>query len=365
MSELERPRRRRRILRKKKVPKDDFEEAKAELLEEEAPAPPVLLPDFPDTALRDPSTGKALPPKIQLAAWDGYWQPGWEIGHYVLHAPKVKGWECIILWGIKGSFKSNREAWLAWIPYRNWDNVWDSFVMIPEEFTELVRQPGRIPVLVWDDVAAWLDSAMYFDNRDLYLKIKRYWQLLRTKISVFICSAPHKGKIAGFIIDDITSEMHCSPRSIYNYNRWAWQMNYKDPRKVNMFPVLIENRRRFRYDTLELPKVFNDEAQHWEPNPDGPYLFPKSEWDRYWARRLELADRSRDNLAQVMEEAFTDEPSLEEIRESAAVNMDAQDYKSLTKAMARVLGYRGSSKDAPPEVWNAFWAEVKKAMNSA
>ena len=311
------------------------------------------LPDFNPALLTD------VPKKIQDAAYDGYWQPGWELPHYILHAPTVVGWECIVIWGIKGSKKSNRESWLQWIGYEgNWDLVWENHVMHPEQFIELVRIPGRIPILVWDDIASWLDSGLYFDNRDLYIKIKRYWHLLRTKISVFICSAPNKGAIAGFILDDMTSEMNCSPRLTFNYDRWGWQMNYKDSHKVDMFPVNIQTRNHFNYLELERPKVLDPETGRMVKNPLGSEPYPQREWDRYWSMRLEYSERGRQNLTDVMKETFKEPPTGQEIGESMVNNMGAVTDKQLKKLAGKIMRSYSPSED--PTLMAEFSSFLRK-----
>lgn len=300
------------------------------------------LPDF-DQRLLDQSD---MPLKIKNAAYDGYWQPGWDLPHYILHEPIVNGWDCIIIWGIKGSKKSNREHWMQWLAYNgDWRQVWANHVMHPEQFIELIRQPGRIPVLVWDDIASWLDSGLYFDNRDLYIKIKRYWHLLRTKISVFICSAPNKAAIAGFILDDITSEMFCSPRLTYNYDRWAWQMNVKDASKVKMFPCNIETRHKFNYLVLEKPRVLNPETGLMEKNPEKPEPYPEREWDYYWKMRLEYSLRGSLNLIEALKQTFNEPPTGQEIGESIVNNMGAVTDKQLRKMASKIMRSTNPSED--------------------
>lgn len=304
---------------------------------------PEGIPNLPDF---NPALLDGVPKKIADAAYDGYWQPGWELPHYILHAPTVVGWECVVIWGIKGSKKSNRESWLEWIGYEgNWDLVWEYHVMHPEQFINVVREPGRIPILVWDDIASWLDSGLYFDNRDLYIKIKRYWHLLRTKISVFICSAPNKGAIAGFILDDMTCEMNLSLRLTFNYDRWAWLMNYKDSHKVDMFPVNIQTRERFNYLELQRPRVLDPETGTMVQNPLGSEPYPPREWDRYWSMRLEYSERGRQNLTEVMTETFKDIPTGQEIGESIVKNMGAITDKQIRSFAAKVMRRHNPSED--------------------
>ena len=300
-------------------------------MDDRLPAPIAQLPNFDEEQLQATPN---MTPRIADAAFDGYWQPGWEILHYFQHAPRINGFENCVVWGPKGSYKSNREVWLAWAVYEDFDKIWDSFVMHPETFIELIRSPGRIPHLTWDDCASYLDSTLYFDDRKLYTKIKRYWWLLRTKISNFVSSTPHKGRMAGFILDDMTSECKCSPRANFNYDRWAWRINYKNSKKVDMFPVNIHQRRRFNYKFLEYSRIYNEETQKLEPDPRMGIWFPKKEWDHYWKMRLEFSERGGKNLEAVMKEAFKEPPDINEIVDSAVKNNNLEKDEDILKFLA-------------------------------
>lgn len=319
--------------------------------------PPAIpdLPDFDEKILE----ANSVPMKIRNAAYDGYWQPGWDLPHYMLHVPKVNGWECQVIWGVKGSKKSNRELWEGWLAYDgNWDLVFENHIMHPEQFIELIRIPGRIPVLVWDDIASWLDSGLYFDNRDLYIKIKRYWHLLRTKISVFICSAPNKAAIASFILEDITSEVHCSPRLTYNYDRWAWKLNLKDASKIDMFPCNIQTRHHFHYLQLEKPRVLDPETGLLIKNPEPPELFPEKQWERYWDMRLEYSERGSRNLVKAMQEIFDEPPTGQEIAESMVKNMGPVTDQQLRSFAGKV--FRNQKPTEDPKLMAELESFLKK-----
>jgi hypothetical protein len=149
----------------------------------------------------------------------GFYEPGWELEDYIINAPIKYRWECFPIWGIKGSYKSNRLMWLLYIMYGNWDLVHKYMVMQPLGFTELLKEKGRIPMIGWDDLGGWFYSHLYFENRQLYTKIKRKWTLMRTKLNVFTATIPRKDEMPGFILRDINAEVFCSPAMTYDYDR--------------------------------------------------------------------------------------------------------------------------------------------------
>jgi len=99
----------------------------------------------------------------------GFYFPGWMIEDYLRFAPNRYKWECFPIWGIKGSYKSNRlMKWLYTI-YGDWKLVHKYLIIQPLEFTELLKEKGRIPMIGWDDIGGWFDSQMYFENRTIHL----------------------------------------------------------------------------------------------------------------------------------------------------------------------------------------------------
>jgi hypothetical protein len=235
---------------------------------------------------------------FMVTSWKaGFYEPGWGILDYLRFAIENYGWENFPIWGIKGSKKSNRlMLFLYWI-YGNWNLVHKYMVMKPLEFTSLLKdslnnpEKGvRIPMVGWDDMSAWLDSQLYFENRGLYTNIKRCWTLMRTKLNVFASTCPLKTELPGFILRDINAEVFCSPKLTLTYDRWTWRKNYFDPMKVVKRPINVLNFEPFDY--LEVPT---------------------SEFKIYWDRRMGVADIATGDLVSVLEEAFGDAPNEEEI----------------------------------------------------
>ena len=235
--------------------------------------------------IEQPLTMDDLPARLQQYRNAGFFEPGWDVEDYMRFACENYGWENFPIWGIKGSKKSNRLMWYLYSVYQDWDLVHKYMVMQPLELTRLLKDKGRIPMIGWDDIAAWFDSQLYFENRTLYTKVKRCWTLMRTKLNVFACTLPRKDELARFILNDITGELFCSPKLFYTYDRWTWEKNLKDPTRVRKVPVAICRNKPF--NMLDVPT---------------------SEFKIYWKRRMGLADIAANELVAVLEEAFDDTP---------------------------------------------------------
>jgi len=234
-----------------------------------------------------------------LGYWhEGFYEPGWELWDYNRAAVDNYGWENYPRWGIKGSKKSNQLMRDLYEIYGDWELVHKYMVMTPLEFTELLKEAldnkSRIPMIGWDDIAAWFDSQLYFENRGLYTNTKRCWTLMRTKLNVFESTLPNKEELPGFILKDITAEVKNSPRCTYTYDRWTWQKHLFDPGKVNKRPVNVSRNEKFNYTDI-----------------------PLKEFKRYHQRRMELADVATNDLVSYLEEAFDDtpDPTPEELEE--------------------------------------------------
>ena len=244
-------------------------------------------------------TEKSLTRFMVKAKQKGFFKPGWMIEDYLRNAPLRYLWECFPIWGIKGSYKSNRlMKWLYTI-YGDWKLVHKYLVILPLEFTELLKEKGRIPMIGWDDIGGWFDSQMYFENRGLYTQMNRCWKLMRTKLNVFAATIPRKDELPGFILRDINSEVFCSPAMTYDYDRWTWRKSYKDPEKVIKKPISVIEDEPF--DIMEVPT---------------------REFEIYWKRRVDLADTATHDMVSILEEAFGDVPE-EELDEQAKARSEA------------------------------------------
>ncbi|MBU1028556.1 MAG: hypothetical protein KKF48_05920 [Nanoarchaeota archaeon] len=227
--------------------------------------------------------------KLKSAYQSGFFKPGWAIEDYLRYTIDEYKWACIPIWGIKGSYKSNRlMKWLFDI-YQDWDIVQNYVVLGPFDFVRLLNEEGRIPAMGGDDLAVWLDAQLYNDNRALYIQIKRNWKLTRTMLNIFFYTSPLKTDAPAFILDDITEEVMCSPLMKYSYDRWTWQKDYKDPKKIIKRPICIS-----QYKEFDIKEV------------------PKEEFVKYWKRRLELAAKGKRALIKAITKAFDDAPISQE-----------------------------------------------------
>jgi len=270
--------------------------------------------------------------KLKTAYQAGFFKPGWAIEDYLRYTIDEYKWSCIPIWGIKGSYKSNRlMKWLYDI-YQDWDLVHNYTVLGPEDFVRLLNEEGRIPAMGGDDLAAWLDAQLYNDNRALYIQIKRNWKLTRTMLNVFFYTSPLKTDAPGFILDDITEEVMCSPLMKYSYDRWTWQKDYKDPKKIIKRPVCIS-----QYKPFDIKEV------------------PTEEFKKYWKRRLVLSKQGKRKLVEAITKAFEDAPisQADAIEQEAKENdlMDGMDQKekgaiSLYHKRAGQKGGKASKKTA-------------------
>ncbi len=166
----------------------------------------------------------------------------------------------------------------------------------------------RIPYLGIDDIGAHFPSSMYFTDRKLYSHLKASWETLRTKINCLDFTVTRKNKVADFILEDITGDMICFDRrgevlSHYDYQRWMWLRDLKNPKRmiarlirVEMipFPLLPES-----FDLCaELKtgkyvcggKVYEGEAFFKERACLTGV--PREEFVTYWENRLALADKA-------------------------------------------------------------------------
>jgi len=241
--------------------------------------------------------------KLTSAYEAGFFKPGWTIEDYLRYTIDEYKWACIPIWGIKGSYKSNRlMKWLFDI-YQSWESVHNYTVLSPEDFVRLLNEPGRIPAMGGDDLAVWLDAQLYNDNRALYIQIKRNWKLTRTMLNVFFYTSPLKSDAPSFILDDITEEVMCSPLMKYTYDRWTWQKNYKDPKKIIKRPICIS-----QYKPFDIKEV------------------PKEEFKKYWKRRLVLAKKGKQRLIKAITKAFNDAP----ISQDEALEQEAKENDLMT-----------------------------------
>jgi hypothetical protein len=238
----------------------------------------------------------------------GIIQLGWSGVDYLRASKDNYGWESTAICGIKSSAKSNLMLQRGYAIYQDWETVKKYTITEKEQLLEVLEIKDRIPWLGIDDIAAHFPSSMYFTDRKLYAHLKSSWETLRTKFNNLDFTVTRKNKVADFILDDISGDIICYDRrgeilSHYDYQRWFWIRDYKNPKR--MIPKII------RVEEIPfplLPESFDLCAElktgkylvggEWY---EGEKFFreracligvPRQEFIDYWEHRLHLADRA-------------------------------------------------------------------------
>lgn len=254
----------------------------------------------------------------------GVVRPGETLVEYLRYAINNYGWECIPIGGKKGDAKSNLLLQCGYSIYENWEAVHQHTVMEPESFLNLLEDSfhHRIPFVGWDDITVHLPRSLYFTDRDLWAELQKNWASYRTKMNCFMCTAPRKDRIASFVLEDITGDVICYDRikdikSHYNFNRWMWQRDFKDPKNMRAAPLQIED---IAYPlipgAIEIDKELQKKIVVGGVAYSGREFYPqvgltgvpRKEFKKYWARRLELADKAVMNFRKLLERRKPEPP---------------------------------------------------------
>jgi len=191
---------------------------------------------------------------FRLAIKYGTIIPGFTAIDYLRKAARDHGWESTALVGDKGSGKSNLLLQRGFAIYQDWDKVFRHVVTERDQLMNLLDTQDLIPWIGVDDIGTIFPSSLYNSDRELYTELKSSWETVRTKMSCFDFSMTRKNKVAAFILEDITGDILCFNRtgdikSHYDYQRWLWLRNIKDPTKEIaklirveeiMFPLIPE-----------------------------------------------------------------------------------------------------------------------------
>ena len=233
--------------------------------------------------------------KLARALELGYVVQGWTLEDYIRDSIEHYGWESIVIWGSKGSGKSNFLLQIGYMVYQDWDKVLSHIVFSPMDFIRITKEPGRIPWLGWDDIAAYLPRSLYFTNRALWSAFKQNWDTFRTKLNSFVCTSPLKSKIASFVLEDLSGEIFMNRRvgdnlsTVYDFQRWMWSLDFTNPLKEH-FDII-------RVDKNLLP--FTPEVSgHLKTRLPG---VPTKVFKVYWKKRMDLAEESRTKLHAIVQ----------------------------------------------------------------
>jgi len=253
---------------------------------------------------------------FQASVQYGVLHLGYSLIDYLRHAIDNYGWECIPIGGVKGEAKSNLLLQTGYAIFGDWDAVHTYTVMQPEDFLNILDERGRHPWVGWDDITAHLPRSLYFTDRELWAELQKNWALYRTKMNCFVCSAPRKNRIATFILEDITGDIICFNRvgldikSHFDFQRWMWQRDLKDPKSMNARPIQVEN---IPFPLTPDAWKIDKELQAQKLKVDGRTYsggdfyekislqgVPRREFKKYWKRRIELADKASADFRELL-----------------------------------------------------------------
>jgi hypothetical protein len=199
---------------------------------------------------------------------------GWTCIDYMRYAIMRHGWESTCVGGMKGSFKSNLMMQHGQTLYGDIDKAREHMVTIRPQLMKHMRyaidNDITIPWEACDDIVTLFPKSLYFTDRKMYSKLQSGWEASRTVFSCFEFSCVQKNKVAGFILEDITGDIKCyNPIFIthedgsmtpikghYDYRRWMWTRNFKDP-------------------TMDIPKLIAIEDIPFPVTPDAFKIDPQ------------------------------------------------------------------------------------------
>jgi len=264
---------------------------------------------------------------FKFAQKQGIIKPGWSWIDYALDSIKRHGWESTCISGPKGTLKSNLLMQHGYAIYGDMAETTNHMVTETKRLLSLLQNAIDneicMPWVGIDDAAALFPKSLYFTNRKLYSKLQASWETVRTVMSNFEFTCVLKHKVSAFMLEDITADIKCydpvftdngTPiKCHYDYRRWMWLRNLKDPTTDIAKLILVE-------DTVypATPDAFkiDKELQEGEWISGGKVYrgyeyFEKvtrlmgvetSVFRDYWNRRLALTRKSFEEFASIFEE---------------------------------------------------------------
>lgn len=256
---------------------------------------------------------------------------GWTCIDYLRYAIQRHGWESTCIGGIKGSFKSNLMMQHGQALYKDTQTVREHMVTERPQLMKKMRYAidngVTIPWLGCDDIVTLFPKSLYFSDRKLYSKLQSGWEASRTVFSCFEFSCVQKNKVAGFILEDITGDIKCynpifvthedgtmTPiKGHYDYRRWMWMRNYKDPTtdipkliavEDLPFPVTPDS---FKLDTQLREGIFYSSGTAYH----GEQFFKEKacltgietpKFKEYWTDRLKITKNSFEGFEEVLDD---------------------------------------------------------------
>jgi len=198
---------------------------------------------------------------FKFATKQGVIKQGWSFIDYARDSINRHGWESTCISGPKGTLKSNLLMQHGLAIYGDETTVIDNMITEKKQLIDKLQYAINneicIPWIGVDDIAALFPKSLYFTHRKLYSKLQATWETVRTVMSNFEFSCVLKHKVSGFIMEDITGDIKCynpsfmkkanpddKPHPIkchYDYRRWMWLRNLKDPTTDIAKLILVED----------------------------------------------------------------------------------------------------------------------------
>lgn len=268
---------------------------------------------------------------------------GWSCIDYMRHASKTHGWESTCISGPKGTFKSNLLLQHGLAMYGTMDIVKQHFITSKKKLLELMNYAINNEICVpWvgiDDAAALFPKSLYFTQRKLYSKLTSAWETVRTVFANFEFTCVIKRKVATFLLEDITGDIKCynpifvgsTPiKSHYDYRRWLWLRNLKDPATDIAKLISVEDIPfPATPDSFKIDKELSEGTFYIGGTPfKGLDFFQNHaclrgvethDFKDYWNDRLKLAKESYRDFATILEETATQQKLTPEERQAQAV----------------------------------------------
>jgi hypothetical protein len=274
----------------------------------------------------------------------GVIKKGWSCVDYMRYANERNGWESTCISGPKGTLKSNLELQHGFAIYQDMDLVRKHFVTKRKQLVDLMQYAIDNEIsIAWigvDDIGALFPKSLYFTHRKLYSKLQSSWETVRTVMNNFEYSCVIKRKVATFILEDITGDIKTydpifvgkTPiKGHYDYRRWLWLRNLKDPTtdiakliqvEDTVFPATPES--------FLIDKELNSGTFYINGQPCiGKAYFEGQlhltglatpDFKNYWGDRLALAKESFHEFASIMEDKKIDEQPKLSPEERSQIN---------------------------------------------
>jgi len=301
---------------------------------------------------------------IDTAVKYGTIKRGWTAADYMKDAVFNYGWESTGITGPKGSAKSNLLMQRGYIIYEKWEKVRRHMVTTREQFLNLledaIENEYRIPWLGVDDIATIFPSSLYFTDRKLHSELKSAWETLRTVMSNFDWTATRKNKVASFITEDITGDIITYNRrgeiiAYYDYRRWLWLRNLKDPTQMIAKLISVEDIAfPLTPDSFKIDKTLSTgnhviggetyAGLEYYKNKVRLTGVPRAEFVLYWNQRLGLAKDAYQRFRKVVEESKIKE---EKKAEKEAMTEQQRIERAKNAAAKRWAEYRAAQTTKP------------------